>query len=110
MPKMVANEQHHQRSRDEERRAEHQREDRNRQRRLVDRNQAEHCDTRGESDHRRPRRTDAVADEASREQTDQAREPHQREQIAGEQRIDAAILRKGYDVRRDEEVVEPQIA
>ena len=49
--------------------------------------------------------TDAIADRASRENADQRSQPPQRQQIAGEQRIDAMILGEGDDEGRDKEVV-----
>ena len=103
---MVANEQHDQRRRDEERRAEHEREDRDRQRRLVDRDEAEHDDARGESDRRGPRRTEAVADEASRNKPIRPVSPISASRLPANSGIDAAILREGRDVRGDEEIVE----
>jgi hypothetical protein len=80
--------------------------DRDRRRGLVDGDQAEHGNACRKGDGRSPRRTEAVADEAGRQQADQPGQPHQSEEIAGDQAVDATIEREGDDVGGDEEVVE----
>ena len=102
----LAHEHHGERRRDQERRAEHQREHRDRERRLVDRDPAEHHDARREGRGRRPDRAEPVAGKTRRDDAGKAGQAHQREQIAGGQRAEPAILRERRHMRGDEEIVE----